>query len=166
MGPMRSLITGLKPWATSLRSMRFGWQAGAAPPVRLKADTTIAGFNRTYQRWNRALALLVVLLVLVAPAGAQTPTPLMERVTFDEAIARALARNPTLAQAATAIVRAEGFLQQARAATRPRSGRGIIKVCAEIAADSSALRSPDGPGGGTQHRARAGERASGRAAGH
>ncbi len=49
----------------------------------------------------------------------------MERVTFDEAIARALARNPTVAQAATAIVRAEGFLQQARAATRPTLGVGL-----------------------------------------
>jgi len=49
----------------------------------------------------------------------------MERVTFDEAVARALARNPTVAQAATGIVRAEGFLQQARAATRPTLGVGL-----------------------------------------
>lgn len=60
-----------------------------------------------------------MLLMFIPPAGAQTPTPVMERVTFDEAVTRALAKNPTVAQAATAIVRAEGFLQQVRAATRP-----------------------------------------------
>ena len=67
----------------------------------------------------RAVALVVALLACAAPAAAQPAAPVMERVTLDEAVMRALARNPTVAQAATAIVRAEGFLQQARAATRP-----------------------------------------------
>jgi outer membrane protein len=43
----------------------------------------------------------------------------MERVTLPEAVTRALASNPTIAQAAEAVLRAEGLLQQARAATLP-----------------------------------------------
>lgn len=66
-----------------------------------------------------AFVLLLTLPVCIPQAEAQTLSPAMERVTFDEAVARAIQRNPTVAQAATAIVRAEGFLQQARAATRP-----------------------------------------------
>jgi multidrug efflux system outer membrane protein len=45
--------------------------------------------------------------------------PPIERVTFEDAVRRALEKNPTVAEAATAILRAEGLLQQARAATRP-----------------------------------------------
>ncbi|HET7153897.1 MAG TPA: TolC family protein [Hyphomicrobiaceae bacterium] len=67
----------------------------------------------------------MALLACPALAAAQPAAPVMERVTFDEAIARALAKNPTVAQAATAIVRAEGFLQQARAATRPTVNAGL-----------------------------------------
>jgi outer membrane protein TolC len=46
--------------------------------------------------------------------------PPVDRVTFDEAIARAIDRNPTVAIAATNILRAEALLQQARAAVLPR----------------------------------------------
>src|SRR6185312_3442547 len=52
-------------------------------------------------------------------AYAQTPAPAMERVTLEQAVTRALAGNPTVAQAAEAVLRAEGLLQQARAATMP-----------------------------------------------
>jgi len=54
----------------------------------------------------------------VNAAYAQTPPP-MEKVTLQEAVTRALANNPTIAQAAEAVLRAEGLLQQARAATMP-----------------------------------------------
>lgn len=67
----------------------------------------------------KAVGLLTALLVCALRAGAQTADPAMERVTLEEAITRALAKNPTLAQAATAIVRADALLRQARAATRP-----------------------------------------------
>ena len=40
-------------------------------------------------------------------------------MTLQEAVTRALANNPTIAQAAEAVLRAEGLLQQARAATLP-----------------------------------------------
>jgi outer membrane protein len=82
--------------------------------VHLKVDTTyvVSGFSRT-------CAALAVVLMSAASALAQPAGQVMERITFDEAIARALAKNPSIAQASTAILRAEGFLQQARAVTRP-----------------------------------------------
>jgi outer membrane protein TolC len=43
----------------------------------------------------------------------------MPRVEFEDAVRRALAENPTVFQAATAVRRAEALLQQARAANRP-----------------------------------------------
>lgn len=48
---------------------------------------------------------------------AQPPQP-TERVTFDEAIKRAIALSPSSAIAAAGILRAEGLLQQARSDTR------------------------------------------------
>src|SRR5436190_785595 len=44
-----------------------------------------------------------------------------ERGTLEEAVARALKNNPTIAAASQAVLRAEGLLQQARAATRPNA---------------------------------------------
>jgi outer membrane protein TolC len=73
----------------------------------------------------RAVGLVVALLACAARAAAQPAAPVMERVTLDEAVARAMAKSPTVAEAATAIVRAEGFLQQARAATRPTLNAGL-----------------------------------------
>jgi outer membrane protein TolC len=69
--------------------------------------------------------LIATILAAAAPAQAQTPAaqappaPQMESVTFEEAVQRALKNNPTIAQAAEAVLRAEGLLQQARAATLP-----------------------------------------------
>lgn len=58
------------------------------------------------------------LILSAAPAYAQTPAP-METVTLEQAIERAVKNNPTVAQASQGIFRAEGLLQQARAATMP-----------------------------------------------
>ena len=43
----------------------------------------------------------------------------MESVTLEQAVERAIKNNPTVAQASQGILRAEGLLQQARAATMP-----------------------------------------------
>src|SRR5256714_1380589 len=51
-----------------------------------------------------------------ALAIAQTPAPVV-RVTFSDAIRRAQENNPTVAAAAAGILRAEGLVRQARAAT-------------------------------------------------
>ncbi len=50
-----------------------------------------------------------------ASAAAAAPVPL----DFDEAVRRALARNPSVTSAAADILQAEGLLRQARAATLP-----------------------------------------------
>jgi len=53
----------------------------------------------------------------VAAVSAQTPTP-TERVTFDEAVRRAVEKNPSAAIAAAAILRAEALLMQTRSNSR------------------------------------------------
>jgi outer membrane protein TolC len=64
---------------------------------------------------SRASAV-VAFSVCAAVAQAQTPAPVV-RVTFAEAVARAQEKNPTVAAAAAGILRAEGLIRQARAAT-------------------------------------------------
>jgi len=64
--------------------------------------------------------VLAIGLMFATPAFAQTPV--VETVTFDEAIARALEKNPSVAIAATNILRSEALLLQARAQTMPRVG--------------------------------------------
>jgi outer membrane protein TolC len=65
--------------------------------------------------------MLRVLILLVSVAGAahaQTPVA-MEQMTFDDAIRRALERNPTVVESAQAILRADALLQQARTVYQP-----------------------------------------------
>ena len=65
---------------------------------------------------RKSMAIAAVLVaVLASPARAQS----MARVEFDEAVKRAIDRNPTVAIAATNIVRAEQVLQQIRSSTLP-----------------------------------------------
>jgi outer membrane protein len=64
---------------------------------------------------SRLVALLVWLSA--GTVFAQPPQP-TERVTFDEAIRRAIARNPSSAIAAADILHAEGLLAQARSDAR------------------------------------------------
>ncbi len=61
-------------------------------------------------------ALVVLLLAIPALAGAQQ----MERVTFEEAIRRAVAANPTMQEAEASIRQAQAVLQQVRANALPR----------------------------------------------
>ena len=67
--------------------------------------------------WSRASAVVALNVALATSLSAQTPAP-VARVTFKEAIDRAIEKNPTVAAAAAGILRAEGLLRQARAATR------------------------------------------------
>ena len=71
------------------------------------------------QAFRPAFAALMLVAVApgVSPASAQTPAP-VERVTFDEAIRRAVEKNPSAAIAAAGILRAEGLLLDARSASR------------------------------------------------
>lgn len=88
-----------------------------------------------HRRQNTRLFAFVTLLGLLAidatTAFAQTQAaapPALPRVTLDEAVRLALDRNPTVAQAATAILRAEALLQQARAATGPNVNASVTNV--------------------------------------
>jgi outer membrane protein TolC len=58
----------------------------------------------------------VIALAFVAAVHAQPPAP-VELVSFQDAVRRAIEKNPSTAAAAAGILRAEGLLQQARAAT-------------------------------------------------
>ncbi len=73
----------------------------------------------------RSAFMFSVTLLAAAPAAVAQPAdppppPVVERVTFDEAVRRATERNPTVGQAAQAILRAEALLDQARAVFRPQ----------------------------------------------
>jgi cobalt-zinc-cadmium efflux system outer membrane protein len=62
--------------------------------------------------------LVAVAVLFAVPASAQTGAA-PERVTFPEAVRRATERNPTVVEAAQAILRAEALLDQARSVFRP-----------------------------------------------
>jgi outer membrane protein TolC len=64
-----------------------------------------------------------VLLLAVFPWCAQAQG--LERLTFAQAIERAINNNPTIAQAASGIVRAEGILQQVRSSSLPSLGLAL-----------------------------------------
>ena len=80
--------------------------------------TGARGMEQAAIKWHRALALSFVAVFFTAALHAQTPPP-MEVVTLEQAVERAIRSNPTVAQASQGILRAEGLLQQARAATMP-----------------------------------------------
>ena len=67
----------------------------------------------------RPLLALIVTLVPVTPAAAQTDAAPPDRVTFEEAVRLALERNPAVGQASQAILRAQALLDQARSVFRP-----------------------------------------------
>lgn len=75
----------------------------------------------------------VALLVLVAPAARAQAT--MTVVEFDQAVQQAIERNPTIAQAATGVARAEALLQQARAATMPSVSAGVVNTTLDTATE-------------------------------
>ena len=67
----------------------------------------------------------LAVLLLVSEAASQTPaaedstSPVVERLTFDEAVARATSRNPSIGEAAQAILRADALLSQAKSVFLP-----------------------------------------------
>ena len=63
----------------------------------------------------RKVCAAVLLLLLPCAAQAQE----MQRLTFDEAIQRAVTNHPTIRQAAVGILRAEAILDQVRSRSRP-----------------------------------------------
>src|SRR5688572_23444106 len=78
---------------------------------------------RRVHRSGRGLRGLAVVIVLLLPAlsGAQE----IERVTFEEAVRRAIENHPTVQQAAAGVLRAEALLQQTRSRSRPSADATI-----------------------------------------
>lgn len=64
-----------------------------------------------------------VLLVVLVPSIVRAQG--LERLTFAQAIERAIANNPTIAQATAGIVRAEAVLQQVRSSSLPALGLAL-----------------------------------------
>ncbi|MBI4265621.1 MAG: TolC family protein [Acidobacteria bacterium] len=63
------------------------------------------------------MRLITTIVALILPALA--PAQEVERITFEEAIRRAVAGHPTIQQAAAGVLRAESILQQVRARSLP-----------------------------------------------
>jgi outer membrane protein len=94
---------------------------GPAKAGHYRCDGTspvVSAFRRTISRLSAFTRTVAIVVLCATPAPAQTPLP-MESVTLEQAIERAIKNNPTVAQAAQGILRAESLLQQARAATMP-----------------------------------------------
>jgi outer membrane protein TolC len=72
-----------------------------------------------------AAGLWVLAVCVPSSAGAQVAPPAID---FETAIAQALAKNPTVASAATSIVQAEALLQQARTVFRPAVSAGLTNT--------------------------------------
>jgi len=77
----------------------------------------------------------LLLAAALAPAAharaqtpAQTPSPVLPQVNLDDAVQRALAHNPSVAQAATAIAHAEAILQQTRSGVVPTVSAGLSNL--------------------------------------
>lgn len=79
----------------------------------------------------RVAGTLLILLVTVSQGRAQPVA--INTMTFDEAIQRSLARNPTVAQAEASITRAEAILEQTRALTLPHVTAGIDSITLDTA---------------------------------
>ncbi|MGE0814857.1 MAG: TolC family protein [Vicinamibacterales bacterium] len=82
---------------------------------------------------RRARCLLVLVAMAAGAGAASGQTPPLEVVTFDEAVARAIAANPSVDRAATAVLGAEALLAQARAAVRPTAGASVVTTMLDAA---------------------------------
>lgn len=74
--------------------------------------------------WRRAALGLSIVALMVAPATGQSGPA--EPVTFEDAVQRAIAGNPTVERASTSVRTAQALLAQARAATRPTVDGSVV----------------------------------------
>jgi outer membrane protein TolC len=81
---------------------------------------------------GRAIGAAILIVSGSMSAAGQTPVagqmPPLQRVEFDEAVARAIERNPTVAQAATNIAQADALLRQTRAQSMPTVSGGLTNT--------------------------------------
>lgn len=74
-----------------------------------------------------AFGILTFALLASVCVSAQDP----ERVTFEEAVRRAVTSHPTVRQAASGVLRSQAVLQQARARTRPSVDAAFSTIAIE-----------------------------------
>ena len=92
---------------------------------------------------GRAGMVGLLILALAAPASAQPVSQnAMESVGFEQAINRALEKNPTVAIAATKILRSQGLLHQMRSGSLPRVTGNITNTTLDkaVAFDTSVVQ--------------------------
>jgi HAE1 family hydrophobic/amphiphilic exporter-1 len=91
-----------------------------------------------------AVGAVILALALGWPASAtaQPPPPaalagqegvVVETLDFDQTVRRAIEKNPSIAMASTAILRAEALLQQAQSAARPRLTASLTNTTLDAA---------------------------------
>lgn len=99
------------------------------PILYIVVQTLRGGARRTAAQ---TVAVVVALVAGSATASAQTPAgdASMPRVTFEEAVRRAVENHPSVAQAATGILRAEAVLQQTKAQTRTTLDGTLVSTAA------------------------------------
>ena len=81
---------------------------------------------------------LVVVLGVVMFFPAFAPAQELERVTFEDAVRRAVSSHPTVRQAAAGVLRAQAVLQQSQARTRPSLDASLSRVTSTLLAIGSA----------------------------
>ena len=72
--------------------------------------------------------LILAALIAAAGGGSLVRAQTMQSMTFDQAIARAIERNPTIAIAATAITRSQVLVQETRSGLMPFASVNVANV--------------------------------------
>ncbi len=81
----------------------------------------------------RRLVGVLLTGLLFGASDVRAQEPVLKLVTFDQAVAEAVAENPTVARAATAIGRAEAVLSQARSVRRPTVSGSVVSSTVDSA---------------------------------
>ena len=105
-------------------------------PVLYVLIRTLAPGKGSRSHIERTAGFFIAIMALgAATAFAQTPAPnaLLQKIEFQDAVNRAIEKNPTVAQASTSIARAEALLQQARSATLPSISASFSNVTLDSA---------------------------------
>jgi outer membrane protein TolC len=118
--------------------MRRGPVLWTAEPTRLRSSSFVEVSPKRFARRRKGSAVHLSVLGLrlsatvlclgwlTAPAFAQAQT--MPKVEFEEAVRRAIEQNPTVAEAAANIQRAEALLRQTKSFIQPLVSAGITNT--------------------------------------
>src|SRR5262245_10817523 len=107
-------------WRRREARMRNRSDASSAGPQGPAVHLSVSRPARAF----RVSASILDLVCLAAPSVAQT----MPKVEFDEAVRRAIEQNPTVAEAAANIQRAEALLRQTKSFVQPHVTAGLTNT--------------------------------------